>query len=98
MASQKGRGMNFSWALEEIKSGKKIHRSGWNGKGMWAVLQRGYPDGILINTNTIKATGLPAGTVCKFRPYLMLHAAQKDFAMWVPSVSDLLAEDWAVVE
>lgn len=31
--------MNFGQALEAAKSGAKIQRAGWNGKGMWIELQ-----------------------------------------------------------
>ena len=31
--------MNFSDALNEIKAGKRLMRSGWNGKNMWVELQ-----------------------------------------------------------
>lgn len=31
--------MNFGQALELIKAGKKVCRSGWNGKGMWLQIQ-----------------------------------------------------------
>lgn len=31
---------NFSYALNWIKSGKRVAREGWNGKGMWICLQR----------------------------------------------------------
>lgn len=34
--------MNFSYALNYLKSGKRVCRSGWNGKGMWLCLQ--HPD------------------------------------------------------
>ena len=33
--------MNFSYALNHVKNGKRIRRSGWNGKGMWLEIQ--YP-------------------------------------------------------
>lgn len=33
---------NFSYALNWLKSGKKVAREGWNGKGMWLCLQ--WPD------------------------------------------------------
>jgi len=90
--------MNFGQALEAMKSGKKVARKGWNGKGMFAFYQKAYPDGIPINKNTSEATGIPEGTVCSFRPYFMLKTAQDDFAHWVPSTSDILAEDWEVIE
>lgn len=31
--------LSFSKALEYLKSGGRITRSGWNGKGMWLKLQ-----------------------------------------------------------
>lgn len=86
--------MNFGEALDALKRGDKITRDGWNGEGMFVVLQKGYPDGIAINKNTAEATGIPEGTVCAFRPYLMLRSVDGSFVPWVPSVSDVLAEDW----
>jgi hypothetical protein len=88
---------NFSWALQALKDGEKIQRAGWNGKGMWLVFQRGYPRGIPINENTAEATGLPQGTICGFRPYIMMYTAQGEFVPWVASQSDLLESDWGVV-
>ena len=32
--------MNFGEALHELKCGRCMARSGWNGKGMWIELQR----------------------------------------------------------
>lgn len=31
--------MNFSYALADLKAGRKVQRIGWNGKGMWLKLQ-----------------------------------------------------------
>lgn len=31
--------MNFGQAIEQLKAGKRVSRSGWNGKGMWLELQ-----------------------------------------------------------
>lgn len=89
--------MSFSGALVALKAGGKLARAGWNAGGQYVVYQPGYPDGIAINANTAKATGIPQGTVKRFRPYLMLHTAQGDFVPWAPTVSDVLAEDWSVV-
>jgi hypothetical protein len=87
--------LNFSQALEQcVHLGKKISRMGWNGQGMFVVYQQGYPDGIAINANTAQATGIPEGTVMRFRPYLMFKTAEGDFVPWVASQTDLLASDW----
>ncbi|MCY1141369.1 DUF2829 domain-containing protein [Actinoplanes sp. Pm04-4] len=89
--------MNFGRALALLKTGGKVAREGWNGKGMFVVHQAGYPDGIAINQNTADATGLEVGTVCAFRPYLMMRTVDGDFVPWVASQTDLLAEDWTSV-
>lgn len=90
--------MNFGGALEQLKAGARLAREGWNGQGMYVVLQAGYPDGVAINANTAAATGLPEGTVCSFRPYLMMRAVDSSFVPWVAEQSDILADDWFVVE
>ena len=88
---------DFGWALSLLRSGKKVMREGWNGKGMWISLQKAYPQGIPINQNTAESTGIPEGTVCVFRPYLMMKSVDNAFVPWVASPSDLLADDWQEV-
>lgn len=88
--------MDFSDALSNIKHGAKVARDGWNASGQFVVFQKGYPDGIPINVNTAQATGIPEGTTCRFRPYLMLCTADGSFVPWAPTVSDVLAEDWVL--
>lgn len=90
--------MDFGEALQALKDGRRVAREGWNGRGMFVVLQKGYPDGIAINGNTAEATGLPEGTVCRFRPYLMMYTVDGDFVPWVASQTDLLAADWSAVD
>ncbi len=86
--------LNFSDALILLKGRIRMQRAGWNGKGMYVVFQKGYPDGIAINANTAEATGLEQGTVCRFLPYLMLRTADGSFVPWLASQTDILAEDW----
>jgi hypothetical protein len=88
----------FGLALEIAKNGKKIARQGWNGKGMFVVYQKGYPDGIPCNKQTAEAWGLNEGDLFKCEPYLQIKTAQGSHAMWVPNIGDILAEDWVVVE
>lgn len=88
---------NFGAALEALKEGKKVTRNGWNGSGMFAVYQKAYPQGIPCNKQTAEAFGLKEGDLFKVRPYLQLRTAQGDHAMWTPSTSDVLADDWEVL-
>jgi hypothetical protein len=89
--------MSFSEALTVLKAGGKVEREGWNGRGMWIVLQRAYPNGIPINRNTSEATGLPEGTNCAFLPYLMMRTVSGAFVPWLASHTDLLSDDWIEV-
>jgi len=87
--------VDFGDAIRCLKNGGRVTRHGWNGPGQYVAYQAAYPDGIAINANTSRSTGIPEGTVMAFRPYLMLHTVQGDFVPWTPSASDVLAEDWA---
>jgi Protein of unknown function (DUF2829) len=87
--------VDFGDALAHLRASARLTRETWNAPGQFVVLQAGYPDGIPINANTARATGIPEGTVCRFRPYLMLRTADGSFVPWAPTVSDVLAEDWA---
>lgn len=90
--------MKFWHALEAaVEGGAKIARSGWNGRGMYIVKQDGYPDGIPVNANTARVTGVEEGTVCVFGPYLLLRAADGSFVPWTISQTDALAADWEIV-
>lgn len=88
----------FSWALEMMKIGHRIHRAGWNGKGMYAVLQKGYPQGIPCNKQTAEAWGLNEGDLFRCEPYMQIKMVNGSHSMWVPSVNDCLSNDWAIVE
>lgn len=91
-------GLTFGLAIEAAKRGHKITRRGWNGKGMWVVYRTGYPEGIPCNKNTAEAVGIPEGTLFKVRPYLQMRCADGSFQMWLASQSDILEEDWEIVQ
>jgi hypothetical protein len=91
--------LDFSAALFRLKRGQKLRRAGWNGKGMYIVLQPGYPEGIGANANTAKALGIPEGQIVKTRPYIAMMDAQGMLVTgWLASQTDLLAEDWEIAE
>lgn len=90
--------MTFSWALEQMKEGERLQREGWNGQRMFVVAQKGYPEGVSCNANTARALKIPEGVVIKTRPYLAMVDAQGFLVTgWVPSQTDLFADDWEVV-
>lgn len=89
--------MDFSAALRSMRAGQRLSRAAW-ADHRFVVWQKGYPDGIGINSNTAEATGLPVGTVCSFDPYLMIQVQPRRFAPWTPGTTDATAADWFVCE
>lgn len=89
--------MNIGQAIVLVKQGKRVARAGWNGSNMFVVYQKGYPDGIPCNKQTADAWGLAEGDLFIVRPYLQLRCADGSHAMWAPSGSDALADDWLEV-
>ena len=89
--------IDFSDALREVKKGKKIARKGWNGKNMFVVYQKGYPNGIPCNKQTAEAWGMNEGDLFICNPYLQIKCANGSHSMWVPSINDVLADEWYII-
>ncbi|MBO0962013.1 DUF2829 domain-containing protein [Neobacillus sp. MM2021_6] len=89
-----GAEFGFDVALAILKEGGKVARKGWNGSGMFAyyVEPASYP----AKMEVIK--GVFENDMVPYRGYFALKTAQNDVATWVPSGSDILAEDWVVVK
>ena len=89
--------MEFENVLPYLKKGSKAARSGWNGKGLFVVLQKGYPDGIKCNKQTAEAWGINEGDLFIVNPYMQIKGADGSHSMWVPSIGDVLADDWELL-
>lgn len=86
--------MNFGQALEALKEGKKVSRSGWNGKGMFLFLVSGST----FTVNRAPLLGIyPEGTVIDYCPHVDMRTADGKIVPWLCSQTDMLAEDWDVV-
>lgn len=90
--------MTFEQVLPLLKQGEKAFRANWNGKGMFVVMQKGYPNGISCNKQTAEAWGLQEGDLFKLNPYLQIKGVNGTYSMWVPSTGDIFAEDWQIVK
>ncbi|RBO13322.1 DUF2829 domain-containing protein [Pantoea sp. 3_1284] len=82
--------MNFGQALESMKSGKKVCRDGWNGKGMflWHVPAGRYPARMEAIKGHFEEDMVPYGA------YIAMKTAQGNVVPWLASQSDVLADDW----
>lgn len=89
---------DFGKALEALKAGKRVQRAGWNGKGMWLALQKGYLDGVEANANSAEALHVPEGTNIKVHPYVAMKAVDGSIFPWTPNQLDMMAQDWRFLE
>lgn len=86
----------FGEAIRRLKGGQRVTRKGWNGRGLFVVYQKGYPDGIPCNKQTAEAWGMKEGELFRCEPYLQINTVDGSHAMWVPSIRDCLANDWHI--
>ena len=85
--------MNFGQALEALKTGSKLQREGWNGKGMFIFLVPGST----FQVNRPPLLGIyPEGTTIIHRAHVDMKTADGQIVPWVCSQSDLLDADWVV--
>lgn len=86
--------MDFCYALNALREGKRVARKGWNGKGMFIYLVGPGKYG----PTTVVAFEYFKGEVVPYRPYIAMKTVDEDVVPWVASQTDLLESDWSIVE
>lgn len=85
---------SFGWAIECLKEGLQVRRAGWNGKGMWLVLQSGSSV-ILREGSCYHNAGLREVII---DPHIDMYTAGGTMQPgWLASQADMLASDWQIV-
>lgn len=85
--------INFGLAIEALKKGLKVSRSGWNGKGMYLFIIQGSND-------IAKLHGYGFGESLrepKFRDAVFMKTVDNELVPWLASQTDILADDWVIV-
>lgn len=96
--------MTFSHAIEFLKNGHALRCKGWNGKGLMVFKQvPAHIDGAIIpdmqslplsaKDQIMKHTGF-----IDYTSQCLIYNSQTGRAdSWVPSISDVFANDWVVI-
>lgn len=103
--------VTFGQAIEALKKGLRVARSGWNGKGLFVFMQIPATIGSEI---VPKMQSLPQSAKDEFQrrfddPSEQIDAIYYDNQLalvnpsnlvtgWSPSTSDALAEDWLILD
>ncbi len=89
--------MNFGEAIQALKSGSKVARAGWNGKGMFLIYVPGTIDAKL-NEGTPYQVALQSNIVT-INPHIDMYIATGQFQPgWLASQTDMLADDWELIQ
>lgn len=90
--------------MEALKEGKRVARSGWNGKGLFVFRQ--VPSEIPAEVipkmqslpDSVKAEFGRRGGGITYQNQLAIVYPDNSIHGWAPSVSDSLAEDWEILD
>ena len=81
--------LSFGDAVAALKEGLRVERAGWNGKGMWLGL---------VNTGYYDVGCSVVNDIDSLLPWIGMKTADNKFVPWLASQTDVLAEDWQIVE
>lgn len=99
-------GMTFGQAIEALKAGQRVARAGWNGKGMWLSLSCDGNREVSAehfwsphNTAFAQHNGGTATVLPCITMKTVDSTGREAILMgWLASQTDMLCEDWRVVE
>ena len=92
--------MEFGQAIEALKQGKRVSRQGWNGKGMFLYLVKGtqIDKEFLRNEASQQPTEDHTGVVT-FLSHIDMFTAQGTVNVgWLASQTDMLSDDWCILD
>lgn len=95
--------MNFGLIIEALKQGKLAQRKGWNGKGMFIMKQIPAEIGldIIPKMQSVQQSAkdilINRGTTLKYENQMLIIKEDGTADSWVPSSSDVFAEDWIII-
>ena len=95
--------MRFGEAIECARNGKKIAREGWNGKNMYVYMTKGrtiptYVWEVRMPSQELTEVEKERGDVIINAHLDMMNAQGTRIIGWSATQSDMLADDWYVVE
>ena len=91
--------LDFGMAIAALKLGHRVARAGWNGKGMWLMLQPGSvitPE--QARGGAAKGRADEGAAAITILPHIDMRAADGSVVVgWLASQTDMLAEDWQII-
>jgi len=103
--------MNFGQAIEALKEGKRVQRTGWNGDGLFIFMQipSEIPRQIVPNMQSLPQSvkdeferrfndeNEQIDAIYYSNQVAMVHPSN-GITSWSPSITDCFEEDWIVLD
>jgi hypothetical protein len=105
--------LTFGQAIEALRIGKRASREGWNGKGMFLFIRPAFKTNLIemLGFNSIpknvkdyyelkhQPSSIENNPEITFSGYICMKAADDSIVNgWLASQTDMLAEDWCVLD
>jgi len=95
--------MGFGHAIAALKAGERVARAGWNGKGMFIFVSKGSVPPELkdhaVNGVASHLFDISEEDTLVRMPNFNMRAADGSIVVgWLASQTDMLSEDWLIVE
>jgi len=92
---------DFGDALNALRSGQKVARKGWNGKGMWLILVPGSENIKPVAGTPYSRAGLTEEI--QILPHIDMYTIDSSgrramLPGWLASQTDMLSMDWTIVD
>jgi hypothetical protein len=93
-------GLTFGHAIEALKRGCRVCRAGWNGKGMYLwLLPAATVKAEWCREEHLKAVAeANGGEIEALGSIRMMTADKKVLTGWLASQTDILGEDWVILD
>lgn len=83
----------FGMAIEALKMGHKVQRSGWNGKDMYLVILDPARDNLM----TLSVSCVEATRELALQPFIVMKTVDNTYVPWLASQTDMLSDDYSIV-
>lgn len=96
--------LKFGEAIEALKQGKRIARTGWNGKGLFIFMQvpseidAKIVPGMQSLPQSVKDEFVKRGGNIRYKNQIAMVYPDNTIYGWVASPSDVLEEDWCILD
>lgn len=92
--------LTFGDAIAALKEGKRVARQGWNGKGMylWLLPAAAVKAEWCREPHLKEVAEANGGEIEALGSIRMLTADKKVLTGWLASQTDMLAEDWVILD